>query len=332
MRVVVTGATGNVGAMLMRRLSEDPAVDEIEGVARRPARGWELAKVRWTGLDVGRDPLGSVFAGADAVVHLAWAIQPSRDRSQTLRTNVEGSARVFDAALRAGVGSILYASSVGTYAPGHGRTVDESWPATGVSSSFYSRDKAAVEAQLDALERAHPGVRVVRMRPALIFRPTAGAEIRRLFLGTLIPRSVIRLLPVVPAVRGLTLQCVATDDVAAAFQTALHEPVRGAFNLAAEPVLSMDDVASAFHAKSIPMPAALLRTVVDLTWRARLQPTPAGWLDMALAAPTMNSARAHDELGWKPEIDAVTALVELVAGIKDDATDVTPPLRTDPRT
>ncbi|CAN5757825.1 hypothetical protein BH18ACT17_BH18ACT17_08910 [soil metagenome] len=176
MRVVVTGATGNVGAMLMRRLSEDPAVDEIEGVARRPARGWELPKVRWTGLDVGRDPLGSVFAGADAVVHLAWAIQPSRDRSQTLRTNVEGSARVFDAALRAGVGSILVASSVGTYAPGHGRTVDESWPATGVSSSFYARDKAAVETQLDALERAHPGVRVVRMRPALISRGEPGCS------------------------------------------------------------------------------------------------------------------------------------------------------------
>ncbi|CAN5757778.1 hypothetical protein BH18ACT17_BH18ACT17_08900 [soil metagenome] len=63
-----------------------------------------------------------------------------------------------------------------------------------------------------------------------------------------------------------------------------------------------------------------------------MQPTPAGWLDMALAAPTMSSARAHDELGLKPEIDAVTASVELVAGIKDDATDVTPPLRTDPRT
>ena len=47
--------------------------------------------------------------------------------------------------------ALVYASSVGAYAPGpKDRRVPETWPTTGVESSFYSRDKAAVERLLTA--------------------------------------------------------------------------------------------------------------------------------------------------------------------------------------
>jgi uncharacterized protein DUF892 len=45
--------------------------------------------------------LEPIFEGADAVVHLAWAIRPSHDAETLKRINVDGSRRVFEAAARA---------------------------------------------------------------------------------------------------------------------------------------------------------------------------------------------------------------------------------------
>src|SRR5574338_1329050 len=200
MRVVVVGATGNVGTSLVRALSEDSRIQSVLGVARRRPR-LELPKVEWATADVVQDDLAGLFAGADAVVHLAWAIQPSRDEAALRHANIGGSARVAAATIEAGVPALVYASSVGTYSPGpQDRLVDESWPTDGISSSFYSRHKAAVERQLDVIERGHPGLRVVRLRPALIFRRSAAEGIRRLFLGPFLPPFVFRrgLIPLAP--------------------------------------------------------------------------------------------------------------------------------------
>src|SRR3954451_8828681 len=109
MHVVVTGASGNVGTSVLRALADDPAVDSVVGVARR-IPGLRFPKVEWRAADVARAPLERGFAGADTVVHLAWLIQPGRDRQATWRVNVEGSRRVFDAAARAGARSLVYAS------------------------------------------------------------------------------------------------------------------------------------------------------------------------------------------------------------------------------
>src|SRR5437868_1972462 len=117
MRVVVVGASGNVGTSVVAALSGDPGVEEIVGLARRrPAL--ELPKLRWAQADVVEDDLVPRFRGADAVVHLAWAIQPQHDRELLGRINVEGSGRVFEATAAAGVGSLVYASSVGAYSVG----------------------------------------------------------------------------------------------------------------------------------------------------------------------------------------------------------------------
>ncbi|MFL5834665.1 MAG: NAD-dependent epimerase/dehydratase family protein, partial [Solirubrobacterales bacterium] len=175
MRVIVTGASGNVGTSVLEALGREAKVDEIVGLARRVPTV-EMPKVRWVGADVVADDLGPIFSGADAVIHLAWAIQPSRDEAVTERINVEGSRRVFDAAAAAKVPALVYASSVGAYSPGpKDRLVDESWRTAGIATSFYSRDKAEVERSLDAFERARPETRVVRLRPGLIFKREAAS-------------------------------------------------------------------------------------------------------------------------------------------------------------
>ena len=99
MRIVVTGATGNAGTSVLAALAADPQVTEIVGLARRRP-SVERPKTRWVSADVATDPLEGHFREADAVVHLAWLIQPSRDERALEAVNVHGSRRVFEAASR----------------------------------------------------------------------------------------------------------------------------------------------------------------------------------------------------------------------------------------
>ena len=89
MKVVVTGATGNVGSAVVRALVRDDRVERVVGISRR-APGWAPPGVEWAQADVARDDVRPHLAGADAVIHLAWLIQPSRDGAELERVNVDG--------------------------------------------------------------------------------------------------------------------------------------------------------------------------------------------------------------------------------------------------
>jgi nucleoside-diphosphate-sugar epimerase len=326
MRIVVTGATGNVGTSVVEALAADDRVGEIIGIARRLPE-WRPPKTRWLALDVGSDDLRPAFDGADAVIHLAWLIQPSRDAAELERVNVGGSRRVFEAAAAAGVGALVHASSVGVYSPGlKWPAVDESWPREGVPSLFYARHKAAAERMLDDLDDR---LRIVRLRPGLIFKREAGPEIRRLFAGPFLPTRLVQpgRLPLLPLPERLVVQCVHASDVADAYRLAALSPdARGAYNIAAEPVLDRAELARALRSRAVTVPARPVRALADLTYRARLQPAPPGWLDMGLAVPTMDTRRAREELGWTPRHTAREALLELLAGMREPAGSPTPPL------
>jgi len=331
MKVVVTGATGNVGTSTIKALSEAGEIDEIVGLARRKPT-WNPPKTSWVEANILNADLAQIFAGADAVIHLAWAIQPSRDAVTLERINVEGSRRVFEAVAAAAVPKLIHASSVGAYSPGpKDREVDESWPTEGTRTSFYSRHKVAVERELDRFEAGNPEARVVRLRPALIFKDEAATEIRRLFLGPFLPSFLLRrgLLFALPRVARLRFQAVHSEDVGRAYLRAVLADVDGAFNIAAEPPLSPEEMAKRIGVRSFPVPSRVVRRLADLSWRLRLQPTPPGWLDMALAVPLMSSARAREELGWEPSHSGVEALEELLEGLREGHGAATPPLEAD---
>jgi ferritin-like metal-binding protein YciE/nucleoside-diphosphate-sugar epimerase len=331
MKVVVTGATGNVGTSTVEALGESAEIEEIVGLARREP-DWSPPKTTWVEANILSADLGAIFAGADAVVHLAWAIQPSRDRTTLERINVEGSRRVFQAAAAAGVPKLVHASSVGAYSCGpKDREVDEDWPTEGTESSFYSRHKVAVERELDRFEADNPEVRVARLRPALIFKDEAATEVRRLFLGPFLPNFLLRrgLLPALPRVDHLRFQAVHSEDVGQAYLRAVLADVSGAFNIAAEPPLSPGEMAERIGVRSFPVAARVVRGLADLSWRMRLQPTPPGWLDMALNVPLMSSDRAREELGWEPRRSGVEALEELLEGLREGHGAETPPLEPD---
>ncbi len=331
MRIVVTGATGNLGTSTLRSLVSDPRVDSILGLARRrPAL--ELPKVEWAEADVRSADLGELFRGADAVVHLAWLIQPSRNEAETESVNVLGSERVFGAVAAAGVPRLVHASSVGAYSPGpKDRQVDESHPTGGVPSSFYSRHKAAVERILDRFEASTPSVSVARLRPGLLFKADAASEIRRLFAGPFLPNALITrsLIPIVPAVKGLRFQAVHSLDAGVAFARATFSDATGPFNVAAEPILDPDRIGRLLGAHPVKVPRSLLRAAASATWHLRLQPTPPGWLDLALEVPLMSTKRARDELDWEPRRSSEDALLDLLEGLRAGRGISTPPL--DPR-
>ena len=329
MRVVVVGATGNIGTSVLRSLEMEESVESVLGLARR-LPDLTMPKVEWASADVVDDYLVPHFTGADAVVLLAWLIQPSRDLTKQWMVNVEGSTRVARAVKEAGVPSLVYASSVGAYSAGpKDRRVDEGWPTGGVPSSYYGRHKAEVERRLDRFEAEAPDVRLVRMRPGLVFKKEAAEGIRRLFAGPFLPSVLANpaLINVVPDIENLCSQVVHSYDVGEAFRLAIvNEDARGPFNLAAEPVLDANEIGRILDARTVPMSAQLVRAGAGLSWALRLQPVPPGWLDLSRNVPIMDITRARTELGWTPQHSADEALLDLLEGLRTGSGLDTPPL------
>lgn len=332
MNVLVLGASGNVGTAVVRSLTDDPDIDEVIGASRRRA---ELpGGARWREVDLGRDLPADLLDGVDAVINLAWLMQPTRAPRTTWTTNVEGTARLLEQVRRSGVSTLVQASSVGAYT---GRAdsspVDEDWLTHGVATSAYSREKAYVERLLDVLERDRPDLRVVRMRPAFTFQAPAAVQQRRLFAGPLVPGSVLAAarIPVVPVPRALRFQAVHSEDVAAAYHAAVvRDDARGAYNLAADDVLDGDGLAQLVGGRAVDVPQRLVRSAVHAAWAAHMTPASPGLLDLLLSVPVMATDRARADLGWQPGWSAQEAVSSMLRGLRSGRGASTPPL--DPAT
>ncbi|MFE9774743.1 SDR family oxidoreductase [Streptomyces sp. NPDC005931] len=331
-RVVVTGATGNVGTSVVRVLSEEAEVGSVLGLARRIPE-WSPPKTEWAAVDVASEQSGLVekFRGADAVIHLAWAFQPTHDPATTWRTNVLGGMRVFDAVAEAGVPTLVHASSVGAYSPGpKDRAVDESWPTHGWPDAAYCREKAYLERALDTFERDHPRTRVVRMRPAFLFKRESASEQRRIFGGRFLPGPLARpdLLPFLPEVPGLRVQALHTDDAADAYRLAvLSAEARGAYNLAAEPPVDAELLGEMLGTRRVRLPRTAVRSAVAAAWGLHLLPASPHLFDAVLRLPLMDCTRARVELGWRPVRTATEVVEEFLQGMQQGAGADTAPLK-----
>jgi UDP-glucose 4-epimerase len=329
MRVVVVGATGNVGTAVLRRLQIEQEVDLV-GVVRQvpPADAPPPYRdVVWHGIDIAATSsvasLTSAFAGADAVIHLAWLLQPNHDERVMAATNVGGLKHVLAAVAAAGVPQVVVVSSVGAYSPGpKRRRVDESWPTGGLATSHYARHKAVDERILDRFEEEHPAVVVARLRPGLVMQGAVGEELRALFAGPFVPVRWLGRIPllVLPLPPRVVSQVVHADDLADAFARTVLQGASGAFNIAGEPIIGPNELAGVLKARWLPIRIAPLRGLVWLAWHLRLVAVDPGWIDIATSVPLMSTRRAREELGWEPKHDAVEALAEAVRGVSDRTT------------
>lgn len=330
MRIVVTGATGNVGTALLRRVDGDTVV----GVARRlPAPGREPgAGTDWVRGDLGTADAPSVLraalAGADAVVHLAWSINPVTGQPLMTRTNQAGTEALLAAVADAGVPHLVCASSVAAYRPApRSDEVDERWPCDGVAGSAYSSGKAWLERRLDRFAGEYPDIRVARIRPCAIVQRAAAGQFTRWLLSPLLPAGWLgsAWLPL-PFWPGLRAQVVHAEDVADAILRIVASGSSGAFNVAAGPTLDAAALAETVGGPHLPVPFGLVRWGAGVTWRLGLQPAHPGWLRLADAAPLMRTDRLRTELDWRPRWPASEALADMVAGMREQAGAGTAPL------
>jgi UDP-glucose 4-epimerase len=327
--VAVTGPTGEIGLPLLAELDRREAVEEVRGMARRPfdpAREG-LGKVSYRRGDVlDRDSLALLFDGADVAVHLAFSIFGTRE--QTRRVNLEGSRNVFRAAIAAGVQRIVYASSVAAYGfhPDNPQPLTEEVPARGSEGFYYSAQKAELEATLGRLLDGS-SVDAYVFRPCIVAGPRAPMLIEQLVstarLGDPLPwlrRGVAQLplpRPLVPD-PGVPIQLVHHDDVARAISAAIAaEGPPGAYNLAAEGVVEIGDVARAigWHAVRVPRPAAEIG--IGVAGRLGGLASRAEWA-IALGSPVlMDTTKARRELNWEPRYDAAETLLQTAIGARE---------------
>ena len=323
-RIVVTGASGNVGAGVLRALARSEPDAEVIGVCRRPPTHGELYRgVRWHAVDLSSPHTAGDLAPAmrdvDVVVHLALAILPADDEDHLYRANVLGTQAVLDAMVTAGVRHMVYASSLGIYAPGIGQPVPESWPTTGQPTSIYSRHKVMVETMLDEFEHDHPDVVIARFRPTVVVQREAASELRSLYVGAFVPRAAFtllqrKLLPILPLPEGLALQFVHADDVGDAAVRLMQRRAHGSFNVAAD-VLDQDGIAALVGARPVEVNPALMRRAVRALHRLRVVAVTPGWYDVATRSPLMDTSKARNELGWRPAWSSTDAAHELIDGL-----------------
>jgi nucleoside-diphosphate-sugar epimerase len=331
-RIVITGATGNVGTALLHAL--EPGEDELIGLARRlpDTTAVPYRAAAWSAMDLGddvsREKLTELVAGADAVVHLAWAISPERGDPPMWRTNDHGTRNVLAAVAAAGTPHLVVLSSVAAYGPApRWEKVTENWPREGIPTSAYSRGKAGLEALLDRFEEAHPEIGVARLRPCAILQRQAAGEFERWLLGPAVPAGVVgrRWLPL-PLWTELRAQAVHSADVAEAIRLVLERRFTGAVNLAAPGVLDADALAGLLGGIRVPAPRSLVRVAALAAWRTGTLPLHPGWLDLADGAPLVDTTLAETTLGWKPRYDAAGVVAELVAGLRSGEGAASPPL------
>jgi UDP-glucose 4-epimerase len=325
-RVVVTGASGNVGTGVLRALTRHLPDAEVIGVCRRPpSRGALYERVRWHAVDLSAPDaalrLAPAMRGTDVVIHLALSIQPVRDREYLYRANVLGTQAVLDAMTAVGISQLVYASSLGVYAPNSGAPVSEAWSTAGQPSSTYSQHKVMVEHLLDRFERAHPNVVVARFRPTVVVQREAASMIRSLYLGPLVPRAAFgilrrRALPVLPLPAHLALQFVHADDVGDAVVLMMRACARGSFNIAAD-ILDSAGLAALTGARPVAVNPRAMRLAVTALSGLRLVALTGGWYDVATNSPLMDTTRAHEELGWSPTWSSTASARELIDGLAD---------------
>jgi nucleoside-diphosphate-sugar epimerase/putative sterol carrier protein len=312
MKIVVTGGSGQLGTIVLRRLAADRAVKSLVSLDLRPpiVVSPKLTAVR---ADVRDEALERHMEGADALVHLAFLVAQAVPREEMRSINVEGSKNVFRAAIAAGVPAVVYASSVAAYGVfrDHPRPIVETTPRRYQSSLMYAATKFEVEAHLDELEASHPDTAFTRFRPGIL----AGVRMDHALGRALSARFL-------PDAGSSASPWVWDEDVAEAVILALKKKSRGAFNVVADGLLDPKAFAEAAGFRYLRLPRSVL---VGLSRLPRaltgVPPGDPAWLDAASAPLEISSEKAKRELGWAPRCpttaDVARRLGEVMRGSMD---------------
>ncbi len=312
--VAVTGPTGEIGISTVDALERESTIARIVGMARRPfdpaSRGWTKTEYR-RGDILDRGSVDTLVADADVVVHLAYLIMGSR--AQSRRVNLQGSRNVFEATATAQRPlRLVYTSSVAAYGYYSDNPVPltEDVPTRGSKEHYYSEQKAECEALLRTTTDGS-ALEVYVLRPCIVAGPEATAladsmpwrHFRQRLPALLRPVAglIESMLPLIPD-PGVAMQLVHHDDVAAAIALAVAgagEP--GAYNLAGDGELSLREVAAATGTRSVRVPRAAAVAASRAVARLPMLPAGAEWIHVVRSSVVMDTSRAKNVLGWRPQ-------------------------------
>ena len=309
-KVLVTGAGGFIGSHLAERLAALGAQTRATiRYSSSGSRGW-LAGSRYESdmeivtVDVtDRDTVRKAVRGVDVVFHLAALIGIPYSYDAPLsyvRTNVEGSVNVFQAALEAGVGRVVHTSTSEVYGTAVRVPIDEDHPLQGQSP--YSASKIGADKQAEAFWRAY-GLPVVTVRPFNTFGPRQSA---RAVIPTIVSQALagprVRLGSLTPTRdMNFVLDTVEGFCLAAVSPNVLGETI----NLGTGREISIGDLASLI-CRLIGVDAKIERE------EERVRPELSE-VDRLCA----DAARAHKLLAWKPRHSLEDGLEQTIAWIRE---------------
>jgi nucleoside-diphosphate-sugar epimerase len=266
------------------------------------------------------DALREAFADCDVVVHLAFMITGNADARTIRAINVEGTLNVFRAARDAGAERFVYASSVAAYGFHADNPVGmtEEWPVRPAAHLFYAREKAEIEQLLEAEASSSAKPALYLVRPPIVLgphamgakgtlpEPIAAAGRRTLDFLTRLPVPVPVFAPSVP------IQFIHEADVGQALlRCVLGDGPPGAYNIAADGVMTGADIIRELGFSPLPLPARIVhgaaRAAAALP-RPPFTPPAAEWVEAASHPAIMDTTKAKRELGWEPKYSALEAL------------------------
>ncbi|WP_420492822.1 NAD-dependent epimerase/dehydratase family protein [Kitasatospora camelliae] len=302
--VAVTGAAGVLGERVAARLVASSGVRRVLAVDDR--RG-DVPGVQWRVLDV-RDPaVAERLAGVDVVVHLAMDLGMESDPRARSAYNVRGAQTVLTAAAAAGVHRVVLCTSAMVY----GALPDNEVPLA-EDSELRATEEASLVGDLLEIERlarraprAHPGLQVTVLRPAVVVGPGIDTVLTRHFEA---PRLLV-----VAGSRPCWQFCH-LDDLASALEYAALGLVEGEVTVGCDGWLEQEDVEALSGIRRMELPASLALGTAARLHRLGLTPAPAGDLAYTMYPWVVSGSRLH-EAGWRPRYTNEEVLAELLAQV-----------------
>ncbi len=291
-RVGVTGAAGYIAGRLIDGLVALKSVESVLATDIRQPQSIPSPKVEFLRQDVG-EPFPDLFVGRelDAVVHLAYVLNPGHDRRAAHRVNVQGTANLLEACARAGVRHILYVSSTSVYGAhlDNPELLSEDAPMRPLKGFQYSEDKAETEGLLTAFAAANSGTAVTVLRACPVLGP---------FADNFISRALSK--RVLVALRGYDppMQFLHEDDLVEIMLKCLTDRRSGTYNLAGNGTVLWSEMAGLLERRLLNLPAPVLYTLAALGWHLRLQSeSPARGLDFIKYRWNADTDKVRRELG-----------------------------------
>jgi UDP-glucose 4-epimerase len=297
MRYLITGGSGYIGSRLVELLAGRDDTERIVTMdLRAPSVPWP--KTDHVEMDI-RDPGMRALLEAenpDALVHLAFVLNPMRDERTMYDIDVNGTQNVLDAASKAGVEHLLVASSTtayGAWADNPATLVEED-PVRGMPNYEYARDKTEIDRMCQLWAAQHPDRAMTIVRPCIVFGPNVDNYIVRFW----------QYAPFIPLIDGvdMELQYVHEDDVVDALSRLLVERHAGIFNLTGEGTVRLSEAARLAGLKTRRVPFGVYRRLASALWRLRVPraEAPPGQLDFLRFPWLASNEKLKRELDWTP--------------------------------